>query len=241
MVSDHTNLPFFPKYETDRLFDDKLSVTWFETNFSQSHYNVHNISRGSNACTLIAILVAAKCNKYKILINKPENCLTVKLVQVLALSMLEGNQIHENLKLNNKLKHINLNVPEAISFADKDTKGIVEWKNEVFMEPLAKSLYTNIRIHWRNWVKSQMNNEPSDLYLVLVADARTVLFIFQIRSETITLVDSHQHSAEKGAFIAIAHCSILKYLCEWYTKVLFKFNNSVPQLYELSFLYFKKS
>lgn len=69
MVSDSSELPFFPKYETQLLFEDRLRVTWFESNFSQSHYNVHNSTKGSNACTLIAILTAAKCDFYDILVS----------------------------------------------------------------------------------------------------------------------------------------------------------------------------
>lgn len=71
MVSDTTlELPFFPQYETEHLCDDKLRVTWFEPNFSQSHYNVHNTTIGSNACTLIAVIMAAKCHNYNILVSR---------------------------------------------------------------------------------------------------------------------------------------------------------------------------
>lgn len=57
--------------------------------------------------------------------------------------------------------------------------------------------------------------------------------IFQV-----TLVDSHQHSPEKGAFIATTKLSKLKFLCQWYAEVLSKYHSYIPDLYELSFLYF---
>lgn len=53
----------------------------------------------------------------------------MSMIQLFAISMLEGNKIHESLKLKNQLKHINLNVPEAINFGGSDMDGIVEWVN----------------------------------------------------------------------------------------------------------------
>lgn len=69
MVSDSIDLPFFPKYDVEYVYDEKIRVTWFESHFSQSHYNVHNTSKGSNACTLIAVLMASKCNQYKVVVS----------------------------------------------------------------------------------------------------------------------------------------------------------------------------
>ncbi|KAJ8954380.1 hypothetical protein NQ318_011053 [Aromia moschata] len=238
MVSDSTELPFFPKYETEYLYEEKIRVTWFESHFSQSHYNVHNTSKGSNACTLIAVLMAAKCHQYKVMINGPQKCLNIRLIQLLAASMLEGNRIHEELKVKNMLKHINLNVPEAISFGGKQTSDMIEWKSEVYMEPLAKSLFENIRKNWREWVKPDSITEQLDMYVVLVADSRTVLFLIQIKTDTVTLIDSHQHTSEKGAFIAITRRPKLKLLCQWYNDALSKFYDSEPLLYELSFFIF---
>ncbi|XP_018571340.1 uncharacterized protein LOC108911014 [Anoplophora glabripennis] len=240
MVSDSIDLPFFPKYDIEYVFDEKIRVTWFESHFSQSHYNVHNTSKGSNACTLIAVLMASKCNQYKVVINGPQKCLNIRLIQLLASSMLEGNRIHEELKLRNVLKHINLNVPEAIKYAGKQASKMTEWKSEVYMEPLNKSLFDNIRKNWKEWVRPNSETEKLDMYIILVADSRTVLFLIQTKTDTVTLVDSHQHSSEKGAFIAISRRSKLKLLCQWYNEVLSKFYDSEPLLYELSFLYFKQ-
>lgn len=84
MVSDNNNeLPFFPQYETELLHEGKLRVSWFEANFSQSHYNVQNATKGSNACTLIAVLMAAKCHQYKI---------QVSLIKLIILSFFYRNQ-----------------------------------------------------------------------------------------------------------------------------------------------------
>lgn len=45
----------------------------------------------------------------------------------MAASMLEGNRIHDDLKQQNLLKHVNLNVPEALIYSGKQTKNMIEW------------------------------------------------------------------------------------------------------------------
>ncbi|KAJ8969824.1 hypothetical protein NQ317_019531 [Molorchus minor] len=168
----------------------------------------------------------------------PKKCLNIRLIQLLAASMLEGNRTYDELKVKNVLKHVNLNVPEAIKFGGVQTRDMVEWRSEVFMESLIKSLYENIKNKWEEWTESDLNTQNLDMYIVLVADSRTVLFVIQNKTDTVTLIDSHQHSAKKGAFIAITKFQKLKLLCQWYNEILSKFYGSEPLLYELSFLYF---
>lgn len=60
-------------------------------------------------------------------INDPQKILNIKLIHLFALSMLEGNKIHDDLKSNNLIKHINLTVPEAIAFGGKQTEKATEW------------------------------------------------------------------------------------------------------------------
>ncbi|XP_056639726.1 uncharacterized protein LOC130447090 [Diorhabda sublineata] len=234
MILDTKELPFFPKYQIEQYYNKNLWIIWFEAKFSQSHYNIQNTNRGSNACTLIVILFAGKCNKYDILLTNPVN----SMVHLFAISMLEGNKIHDTLKQKNILKHVNLNVPEAISYGGSDISDIIEWKCLVFMEQLSKSLYKNIKSNWKQWLRADTRRRNNNLYVVLVADSRTVLFIIQFKTKTVVLIDSHLHSYTKGAFMAFTDISKLNYLCYWYSDILRKFYNSTPQLYELSFLYF---
>lgn len=63
------DLPFFPKHDSEVLYKDYLRVTWFESDFSQSRYNYNNKNNGSNACTLIAILVATQCYMDQIMVK----------------------------------------------------------------------------------------------------------------------------------------------------------------------------
>ncbi|ENN77360.1 uncharacterized protein LOC109537487 [Dendroctonus ponderosae] len=240
MSSRNVELPFFPQFETEHVGGGAIRVTWFEPKFSQSHYNVHNRTSGSNACTLIAILMASKCHDYNVVIKYPQENLNIRLIHLLAISMLEGNKIHEELKKKKVLKDLNLNVPEALKYTQEETYNLVEWKSSIYMERLSRSLCENIRSNYKEWLK--LNKEPNeDLYVVLIADSRTVLFLFQTKTDTISLVDSHQHSVEQGAFVAIANRDQLGHLCFWFKEVVRKCYNSDPKLYELSFLHFKQT
>lgn len=59
-------LPFLPHYKVESLYKDYLKIIWFEAGFSQSRYNFQNKNMGSNACTLIAILMATQCQSNKL-------------------------------------------------------------------------------------------------------------------------------------------------------------------------------
>ncbi|KAL3282886.1 hypothetical protein HHI36_006044 [Cryptolaemus montrouzieri] len=238
MITDYDDIPFFPKYETDFLYDDKLKVTWFEPKFSQSFYNFQNSPNGSNACTLICILLAAKCNmtrdKLPLSLNKD---ISPKLINIFARSMLEGNYIHDALKKKGRLKNINLTVPEAISYADKIAHGLVEWKCMLYLEPLYASLFQNLKSNWLDWIEDHSHD---DLYVILITDSRSVLFYFHDESDNIILFDSHQHSAHKGACAAVVKRQRLKTLCKWFAEILSTCYKCNPRLYELSFLYFQQ-
>ncbi|XP_044751747.1 uncharacterized protein LOC123311741 [Coccinella septempunctata] len=237
MITDYEGLPFFPKYETDFLYDDKLKVTWFESKFSQSFYNYQNSANGSNACTLICIILAARCNrsreKLPICGNKE---VSPKLINIFAKSMLDGNHIHNTLKKKGMLKNINLTVPEALSFADKMACGLKEWKCMLYLEPLYTSLFQNLKTNWLDWIDGHSHD---DLYVILITDSRSVLFYFHDESDNIVLFDSHQHSADKGACLAVVKRQRLKTLCKWFAETLSVCYKCNPRLYELSFLYFE--
>lgn len=72
MCTSDEDLPFFPSYESMLYNDDNLRVVWFEPTFSQSHYNAGKTTNGSNACTIIAILVAAKVHLNRIKVQSVE-------------------------------------------------------------------------------------------------------------------------------------------------------------------------
>jgi hypothetical protein len=150
---------------------------------------------------------------------------------------LDGNKIHEELKTKGTLDNFNLTVPEAMKFAGYRAEGLTEWKSMIYMESLFQSLYANIKSNLSEWNKSNKSKYNPDLYIILIADNRSVLFILQ--KETVTLVDSHQHSDNKGAFIAVALRERFNILCLWYGHIINKCYKCDPSLYELSFLYFQ--
>lgn len=54
------NLPFYPSYEP-KMYGN-IIIWWFHRDFSQSRYNYKNVPSGSNACTIITVLMAAQCH-----------------------------------------------------------------------------------------------------------------------------------------------------------------------------------
>lgn len=54
------------------------------------------------------------------------------------------------------------------------------------MEPLKKSLFANIRKNWKEWVRPNSETEKLDMYVILVADSRTVLFLIQVKTDTVS-------------------------------------------------------
>lgn len=56
------------------------------------------------------------------------------------------------------------------------------------MESLSASLNGNLKKNWREWIKASPEADVTDLYIMLVADSRTVLFIFQSSTETVRIM-----------------------------------------------------
>ncbi|GJQ87050.1 hypothetical protein Trydic_g6809 [Trypoxylus dichotomus] len=233
-------LPFFPKYEYEYLFESNLRVTWFESDFSQSRFNFEKTNTGSNACTLIAVLLAARCYINKIQMHGPEKHINYFLVKALGESILEGNSIHNTLKAKGILHNINLTVPDGIKFSQMKYWGLTEWTCNLYMQRLEATLYPNMKNQWLEWTKSSIGKKYRDLFVILICDARSVLFVINDDLDTVTLIDSHQHTSERGAVIAMVARPRLKCLCQWFGRLIDTCYHSSPELYELSFLYFKK-
>ncbi|KAK4880773.1 hypothetical protein RN001_008919 [Aquatica leii] len=236
------NIPFFPQYETKLCCEDTLRITWFETAFSQSIYSYEDCVNGSNACTLIVVITAAKCHQNNIEIGGPEKPTSPKLILALAHGMLLGNSIHEDLKAQKVLSNINLTVPQAIKYSKDIVDGLKEWKSELHQMSLQNSLFKNLRRQWKKWVQRCLHKNKCyvDLYVVLICDFRSVLFVFNKAHDTVTMIDSHRHMLDKGAIIATVDRIRLKAMCQWFENLILKCYNSFPQVYELSYLYFRE-
>lgn len=134
----------------------------------------------------------------------------------------------------------------------------------LYMQPLETTLYPHMKQQWLDWIKSSPGKKYKDLYVVLICDARSVLFVMHDDLDTVrvvlklrllnynankscfffffqvTLIDSHQHTNDKGAVIAMVSRPRLKCLCQWFGRLINACYQSSPELYELSCLYFKK-
>ncbi|KAL1140322.1 hypothetical protein AAG570_000254, partial [Ranatra chinensis] len=151
---------------------------------------------------------------------------------------IAGNQIHEELHKSGTLVNVNLTVPEAIAAAGTKTRFIAEWKSLVYMINLANTLYDELNANVKEWYDRPPPRCGSDLFVALITENRTVLIVFQENMDTVTLIDSHQHTPH-GALIAQVPSSHLKELCQWYSGMLRRLYGLNPDCYELSFLYFK--
>lgn len=73
------------------------------------------------------------------------------------------------------------------------------------------------------------------LFVVLIADCRAVLIVIDQISQTVTLFDSHPHSAEYGCCIAQTELPNLRSLCRWIGQMYREYYQSNPTCFELSF------
>lgn len=84
---------------------------------------------GSNACTLIALLMASNMHKSKIsvecLFSSPT---TIRLTELFSDAILKGNAIHQDLfKTSSHLQNTNLTVPEAMHAGKLFLGTLTEW------------------------------------------------------------------------------------------------------------------
>lgn len=57
------------------------------------------------------------------------------------------------------------------------------------MQRLSRTLYTNIKHNYKVWLK--LNKPINNLFVMLIADVRTVLFLFQRDTNTVKAVLNH--------------------------------------------------
>ncbi|XP_049775538.1 uncharacterized protein LOC126458411 isoform X2 [Schistocerca serialis cubense] len=211
-------------------------IWWFPRDFSQSR--IGDKCTGSNACTLIALLVAHQCYKDNINISPGEQRLSSHIITALAESIMEGNEIHRQLLQKGNLQYLNMTVPEAMAAAKSKIKFITEWRSYVYLLDLGASLYEQMNDTLADWFRNPPARKGSELFVILIAENRSVLFVFQKDQNKVTLIDTHQH-LNHGAVIAQVETPNLEALCAWYAVLLRKCYAARPECYELSFLYFK--
>lgn len=89
---------------------------------------INGLISGSNACTLIAVLLSGKIHEFKIVIwGYPDQPLSRMLVSSLAESIVDGNEIHESLMQQGTVHSMDLTVPEALRATKFKYPNLVEW------------------------------------------------------------------------------------------------------------------
>jgi hypothetical protein len=234
-------ITYTPEVKADQ--EGGVHIWWFPEEFSQSRLGDRII--GSNACTLIAVLLAGRIDEFQIQIwgyfDQPLNRL---LVTSIAEAIIEGNEIHETLRNSGQLVDLNLTVPEALEAVVAKYPLFTEWteKTRVETRPMGDTLGDIIASTFIDWTVNPPADKKygSDLFAVLVADTRSVLFIFQPRLGKITMVDSHSHGAVMaGAVVAQVQSEDVLKLCSWFCsmyKNCFGRGETIS-LYEVAFLY----
>lgn len=221
-----------------------IKVWWFPADFCQSRLGDRLIGKpggtGSNACTIITLLMAHKIHSHGIQIwGHEDQPLNRQLISAFAESIIDGNEIHERLMASGPLRNPNLTLPEAMDSCRGRFNNLVEWDSTVYHSKMRATLFENLHRGIMRWELQGMPPTPGcDLYIVLIADQRSVLIVFQRALNRVSLVDSHSH-LQHGAVVAQAGISQLKELCLWYDDMCWRFYESRPSCYELSYLYFQ--
>ncbi|CAH1738846.1 uncharacterized protein LOC114122463 isoform X1 [Aphis gossypii] len=216
-----------------------IHFMWYPATFSQSRLG-NTSSKGSNACTIIALLMATNINTSNIRVN----CLFTSpaknsLTELFTDAILNGNAIHQNLfKNSSSSQNTNLTVPEAMKAGESSLGTMAEWKSSVYFNDIKINLYAEMNRYIIEWYTNPPCCQPNNLYIILIAHNKAILIVIQLDTNSVLLIDSHQHSSH-GALICQSRISKLENLCVWYSKMLCDSAGSNPNAYELSFLYFK--
>jgi hypothetical protein len=113
--------------------------------------------------------------------------LDLGLVSAFARCISEGNSIHKRKHRAGQLMYMNLTVPEAMRVAKPRSEILVEWfyaqsNLSGHFGDLTNSLSDQLYAALRRWIAPfRVFPKPSsnDLFMILIADARSVLLVFQ--------------------------------------------------------------
>ncbi|CAD7082746.1 unnamed protein product [Hermetia illucens] len=236
-------IPFFPAYDYENV--NGVSVWWFEREFSQGQYGKH-AHRGTNSCTLITVLTAQKIAQGRIKTVTNSSRLPYEVVETFAKAILDGNANYARLYNEGKLTNVNLNIPEAMEALKKLLKNLEEWFYvhthlpvvSGYKKHASEKLFSVLRDGLDMW--HMVYEDREYLFVIMIADNRSIVLCFQKSTKTLTLFDSHQHSAENGALIAQTCWKNLIKMCEWIIHMFVEIYQTRPNVFELSFIPTKK-
>lgn len=229
---------FIPKYDIENV--DEILVNWFEPRFSQAQYGRH-AHGGKNSCTLIALLTAELIAKHQIK-TADRKGLPMDAILLFAKAMNCGNISYLEAAQGGKLPHVNLSIPEALEILDTKIKNIEEWffvhKNiqsrNFYNRNASRKIFTVLRGGIPIW--RAIHAEHEYLFVILIADCRSMVMCFQKSNKIVTLFDPHQHTNKNGAIIVQTTWSNLRNFCNWIVNMFVEVYRARPSNYELSFV-----
>lgn len=104
-----------------------------------------------------------------------------------------------------------------------------------FGEHILNVLYDGLQA----WYNDNKRQEHFYLFVVLIAESRSILIVFHSDPKTVTLFDSHSHTADVGSVIVQTNHHNLNELCVWIQKLYNQFYMVEPKCFELSFIHAK--
>ncbi|KAG4069623.1 hypothetical protein HA402_014646 [Bradysia odoriphaga] len=232
-------IPFFPSNLHEK--QGKVSVWWFERNFSQSFYGAF-ASRQCNSCMLIMLLIASRIRIYNIKMKAVQDQLPFDLISVFAESILDGNKIYCTMSNAKKLRDINFSVPDAICAVGKYLRGLNEWfyaSIQVlnFANGISESIFSGLTEGYNRWKGCTATTKTENyLFALLIASKQSVLFVFEEKSSTVTVLDSHEHLGVYGSIVVQTDIKNLFGLCHTIERMYLDVSESCPYRMELSFL-----
>ncbi|XP_037940751.1 uncharacterized protein LOC119673529 [Teleopsis dalmanni] len=225
-----------------------VDVWWFPTFFCQSRFGEYQ-SSGTNSCTLISLLVAnrvAKSSECGFAVTNSE--LAKHAVDIFGAAINEGNAVYKRSTIANTRTSQNFNIPDAIALlaAQPDLGFFIgEWfythlyanpNDSLYVTKASRTLADIIEATIDVYKNKCKAANARFLFTALIADNRTVIFVFELPANVVAVFDSHQHGLGAGAIIAKSSITNVVDLIRWYLKMLFTLFNSKPKVIELSFL-----
>ncbi|XP_023317982.1 uncharacterized protein LOC106651565 [Trichogramma pretiosum] len=220
-----------------------VTAYWFASNFTQSRYP--NNQESSQACTLICLLVSSGVAQAKLHIG-PESYNDL-LTQVIAESIISGNRAYDRIMCRRLVKHHHLSVTDALKYCCPELCHMREWKWNVYHDNFEEQLVVNMNWFLEQW--DRLDWQPDYLFMVLISNGRTVLFIFPKATKSAIFFDSHGHpdpngshsNSGRGIVVAQTARQNLEILVEWFIfKVIRPYTNANPVNYELACLYYTR-
>ncbi|XP_012262544.1 uncharacterized protein LOC105689813 isoform X2 [Athalia rosae] len=170
----------FPSYERE-CYDNRVDVLWYQPAFSQSQYPPGQ--EGSEACTLICLLVAQGISQNEIILWDVDDYWDLSVV--IAQAIAEGNRTHAWIMRQGLVAYAYLNTEEALKYGGSSLKLLREWTFHVYHEDIRERLFQNIQFHLRIWYEQP---KSENLFMLLIASGRTILFTFQEKTFKVEFV-----------------------------------------------------